>query len=448
MQVPQPVLSWSRFPRELADEIAGHNIDDVPTLGAMCLASKTMRLSAIEHLFSTVHFTCADDFNPWWANMLRRTPRLQTAVRKVKFSDKFQTEAWKRRHPGSLRPKQLHEAVVPPQIPVMPNVRVVEWAGDQGLIPISMAVAYMALFPNMTELSLRSLTFTSMDDVVKLLGSCGRLRVLSTSCTDVLLDTPVDRKSSPLDLTALEELELGGYTCILPLIMTRRFPPTGLVSLRYLNFETIDIQAAERTLHLAAPSLISLDLAPDLSINAHVIRFMVEMFCRLPPLQALRTLSISLYQAEQVLNASKDAPTLTTLILRIPLFHVDVDRNSIDFDWILQAVFPWGRKSESMRSALTRKFPLIRRLGFHFCAPRKSPIHFRRGLRRRMERQLMKRLEETEADVAEMVELDWLDDNYDPVVYNRSTGKPPWKLDPEIPEPESEASDCELSVGW
>ncbi|KAJ6491258.1 hypothetical protein C8R47DRAFT_1319601 [Mycena vitilis] len=448
MQSTPPFLSWSRFPRELADEIAGHNIEDVPTLGAMCLASKAMRLSAIEHLFSTVHFTCADDFNPWWANMLRRTPRLQTAVRKVRFSDKFQTEAWRMRHPGTSYPKQLHEAVIPPQIPIMPNVCVVEWAGDQDLIPISVAVAYMALFPNITELRLRSLTFTSMDDLVNLLGSCGRLRVLSTSRTDVLIDALIDRKSTPFDLSALEELEIEGYTCILPLIVTRRFRPAGLLSLRYLNFETIDIQAAESTLHLATPSLINLDLAPDLSKGAHVLRSVVEMFSRLPPLQALRTLSISLYQAQLVLNASEaPAPVLTRLILRIPLSHVDVDRSFMDLDWILQSVFPWGRKSESMRSALTRKFPLIRRLGFHFCVTRESPIHFRRRLRRRMEWQLMKRLEETGADVAKIVEVDWLDDKYVPVVYNGTTGKPRWKLALETPEPESEASDCELS-GW
>jgi hypothetical protein len=48
---------------EIAHEIAGHNADDVGTLRAMALVSKTTRSVAITHLFSRIHFACVEDFS-------------------------------------------------------------------------------------------------------------------------------------------------------------------------------------------------------------------------------------------------------------------------------------------------------------------------------------------------------------------------------------------------
>jgi len=90
-----------------------------------------------------------------------------------------------------------------------------------------------------------------------------------------------------------------------------------------------------------------------------------------------------------------------------------------------------------------QKFPLIQRIGFYFCAPRTSGMHFRRGLRRRMERELKNRLQETGADLGEYLEVGWLDSNFNPVVYSKTNGKPRWKLPPDVTEPETEQSDCE-----
>ncbi|KAJ7669370.1 hypothetical protein DFH06DRAFT_182351 [Mycena polygramma] len=358
----QSEFPWSRVPAEIAHEIAAHNADDVPSLRAMCLVSQTMRFLAIEHLFAFIHFAREQDFS-WWAAMLHRTPRLRTIVKKVKFSyADFEDKAWIMRHREVYSPKRLHEAVVPPQIPTMPNIRVVEWEGnewerDPGSFPISMAVASMALFPNINELHLRYVMFDSLEQVATLLGACGRLRVLSVCCTDVV--------------------------------------------------------------------------QPDL-----------------PAFLALHTLSISLTEAELVLNALDAAPALTALVLPILLFNEDEGRDLTEFTSILHTVFPWGPhgQSQSMKSILTRKFPLLRRLRFQFCLARNSTIHFRRGLRRRMERQLRERLEQTGAEVAGYFdfELEWLDDDYRPVVYNKANGKPQWQLHMGIPEPETEESDCEV----
>ncbi|KAJ7669365.1 hypothetical protein DFH06DRAFT_1468977 [Mycena polygramma] len=441
----QSVSCWSRLPPELALEIAAYNADDAPSLRAMCLVSKAIRSLGIEHLFSFIQFSCAQDFS-WWDTMVHRTPRLRNIVKKVKFSNEvsnFEDEGWMMRHPEVYAPKGLHEAVVPPQILTMPNVHIVEWEGDlQFSFAVSMACAYMALFPNVTELDLRYLTFSTVVDIVELLSSCRRLRVLSTCCTDVLINTSVDPKSPPLDLTALEELRIESYTCIFPLVQSS--PPATLFSLKWVDFEIEEIQAAEMVLQLAAPSLVNLDMALNpLDSDEDAISLLVEQFRRMPTLPSLERLSISLAEAEPVLDALKAVPTLTTLILRIPLPFADDELDHPYFDAILQSAFPWGGQPESMKSVLTWKFPFIRRIGFHFCAPNNSTIHFRRDLRRRMERQLMERLEETGAHVAEYLELNWLDGNYDPVVYNKINGKPPWKLEPDIQEPDTEESDCE-----
>jgi hypothetical protein len=42
------------------------------------------------------------------------------------------------------------------------------------------------------------------------------------------------------------------------------------------------------------------------------------------------------------------------------------------------------------------------------------------------------------------MQIEWLDDQFHPVKYSATSGKPPWKFtsDP-YEEPENEASDCE-----
>lgn len=121
-----------------------------------------------------------------------------------------------------------------------------------------------------------------------------------------------------------------------------------------------------------------------------------------------------------------EAPNLTKLVFRISLYHEDDDDHR-ELDDILREAFPWCG-SESMKTLLWRKFPLLQRIAFHFCASHDCHVHFRRGSRRRIERQLQKRLLQARANLGEYLEVEWLDaDNeYNPVLYRKTNGKPPW----------------------
>ncbi|KAJ6575325.1 hypothetical protein B0H19DRAFT_1372151 [Mycena capillaripes] len=459
--------AWSRIPPEIIHEIAAHNADDVPSLRVMSLVSKTIRSFAIEHLFSMIHFACAHDFTIWHT-MLRRTPKLQTIVKRVKFSDAGRNRTERGRTVRSR--KKLSGAVVPPKISVMPNVRVVEWDGED--IVVSMAVAYMALFPNIQELCLNNLDLDGFDELARLLATCGSLRALSfrgVQAEDFGLDlgledewTPpptVSRELLAFDLTALEELEV--IECGDPdresdylVQMIEKSQPTGLKSLTFTEGfageEPCSLTAMDKLLRLAASSLVNLSLGLDSYGSIMGNPEVTEILSRLPAFPALNLFSISLnsngLETQRVLDALP-APNLTVLNFQI-MFGDEAYEIYSDFGDILHALPPCHSDSaESMKSVLKRKFPLIRQIGFYFCAPRNSTVHYKRGLRRRMERRLKARLEEVGAEVAEYLEVGWLDDKLNPVVYNKKNGKPSWRLSPPSVEPESEASDCEPSAG-
>ncbi|KAJ7916228.1 hypothetical protein B0H13DRAFT_1998652 [Mycena leptocephala] len=352
---------WSRIPPELAAEIAGHNSEDVPTLRAMSLVCKAMRSFAIEHLFSLIHFACSQDIS-YWNAMVRRTPRLSSIVRRVKFSDPGVD--WLRRHRTAVRSRRtLRDAAVPPKIPVMPNVRVVEWEEDVYPIDIGMAAAYMALFPNTKELLLNM----SFD-------------VLEITNVNVHELTRLQSRERPtFDLTALEELrvtECGFRDPDLDFLLqlVKESPPTELKSLTLA--ESFDF---------VGPSLVNFSVLLE-SFDSGMTD-VVEMLNHLrPALLALNTLSLWLNdQAEHVLNALQVAPNLTVLNFYIILCDDDDHKNRKTFCDILDKAFPWdafATKPTSMRSVLLHKFPLIRRVGFYFCAQRRSTLHFRRGFAR------------------------------------------------------------------
>ncbi|KAJ7512405.1 hypothetical protein B0H11DRAFT_1951070 [Mycena galericulata] len=462
---------WSRLPAEIAHEVAGHNADDVQTLRAMSLASKSMRSSSIIHLFSSIHFACAEDFY-WWRDMLGRTPTLATVVKKVRFADPGGT--WLARHRGYPSPAfatKLAQAPTPPVIPAMPSVCVVEWSDRQHHLEfnVMMATAYMALFPNMTELCLRNIEFGGLSTLSTFLGACKRLKVLSLFDTVVGFpdmgviggnghSTTIDKASSCryFDLTELEELAVrstifrDGEEYLIYLL--EHSPPTRLKSLAFGYFlwhennEPCSLRAMEKLLGHGAPSLTNLTVEPTLlthSDNCQILR----IFGDLPAFPALESLTIWLgpnRQAESLLKIFPAAPNLTRVVFRI-IFSVEVTKDSEDmerFHEILQMVFPWGAP-ESIKSVLTRKFPLIESIGFQFCAPRRADIHFRRDLRRRIELLLFAQLMRTEADATEYLPFEWLDEDYHPVKYSRTNGKPSWMVTRNSwnKEPETEASD-------
>ncbi|KAF7347577.1 hypothetical protein MVEN_01514400 [Mycena venus] len=452
-------------PPEILLEIVAHNANDVPSLRAMSLVSKAMRSFAIEHLFSFVHFACAQDFS-MWQSMLRRTPRLRDIVKKVKFSDP--SEEWIKRHRRVRPRKPLRDAAVPPKIPILPNVRVVEWEKGEGhSIKISMATTYMALFPGTEELHLSRISSTnksgSFGELAMLLGACGQLRVLSFFETNFSslysLINAVDREHYTFDLTALQELrvkECGTYDrgpdfdILVKLVEVSR--PAKLKSLTFAGcFDDADrpcsILAVNKLVGLAAPSLVNVSLLFELIEQRADVE---EIFSRLPTFPVLDTISIisNDRQGEWLLHALQ-APKLTTLNFRILIFDGFTTQPE-QFNRILPEAFPWGAPapSEPLKSVITRKFPLIRRIGLHFCAFRRSGLHFRRGLRRRVERRFMDRLKDTGADLDEYLEVGWVDEDHNPVVYNKTNGKPTrnWKLPPGISEPETEESDCEANT--
>ncbi|KAJ6572129.1 hypothetical protein B0H19DRAFT_1132670 [Mycena capillaripes] len=454
-----PFSAWSQIPPEIAHEIAGHNANDVPSLRAMSLVSRTMRFLAIKHLFSIIHFACPEDF-PRWFDMVHRTPTLVTIVKRVKFSEPHYFWLKYHRSPPGFSENQppsarkLAIAPIPPIIPPLPNVSVVEW--DSVGFKLKMAVEYMALFPNVQQLHLNDMYFLGLNSFTNFLGACGSLKVLSVNETFIEPRDGDRLQPGTLNLNGLEELaitdtaDLEGEEYLVHLV--EHCSPAGL---KVLNFgslghasynEPCSLWAMERLLRFAAPSVVNLMIEPTFFDESDNLRI-VEMVERLPTFLALNVLIIWLRdnrQAEQVLNVFGAAPNLTKLIFRICLYHEDHDDRE-EFDNVMFKAFPWNG-SESMKTLLVRKFPLIQRIGFHICAPRDSHVHFRRGFRRRMEGRLKERLEQARADVGEYLEIEWLDadNDYNPVVYSKRNGKPPWTVSSTWDrEPETEASDCE-----
>ncbi|KAJ7676475.1 hypothetical protein B0H17DRAFT_125098 [Mycena rosella] len=225
---------WSRLPSELAREVTGHNADDVPALRALSLVSKAMRSLAIEELFSVIRFGCAEDVAQW-PEMLDRTPRLGNVVRKVKFS-RGPNRSWLQGYRNPVT-TPLSDSAIPPIIPPMLSVRVVEWHDTNARYGVSfqlgMAVAYMALFPKVQKVYLSNIYFDRRSSLTKFLGVCGTLKVLS------LLDTyptvsgsesdssDVSGTPDSFDLTELEELVvsstyIGHKDFLIPLLERSR----------------------------------------------------------------------------------------------------------------------------------------------------------------------------------------------------------------------------------
>ncbi|KAJ7150915.1 hypothetical protein C8R43DRAFT_1191477 [Mycena crocata] len=458
---------WSRIPPEISQEITSHNADDVPSLRAMCLVSKAMRSSAIIDLFSIIHFVCVEDF-AWWLEMTDRTPSLGSVVKKVKFSDP--TRGWIKRHRGIQSPTRLDDCDEPPVIHPIPTVRIIELKAGMVLPP--MLIAHMTLFPNTEKLYLRDMHLDSMSTITSILGAFGKLKVLHLSSV-LMEDDGIASKLAELarihskvppssivppssfDLTGLEELVIKGcydedeedaHDFLID-VMTKS-PPQALRSLTLggvHNEEPCSIKCIEKLLRVGAPSLVNLTIEPEFGFEVNQNHTVLQMFKGLPPFPAPDSLTIWLRanrQAEYVLNVLKVAPNVTTLIFRISLYFEEDRGRSLGA--ILRVVFPCGG-SGGMKTALKRKFLLLKRVGFHFCIPHNSDLHFRRGARRRMERWLKERLEKTGADVAEYLELKWLDEDLSPVSYDNTTGKPPWKFvcKPGREEPETEDSDCD-----
>ncbi|KAJ7147923.1 hypothetical protein C8R43DRAFT_1129479 [Mycena crocata] len=492
--MPAGRIRWSRLPAEIALEIAGHNATDVPTLRTMALVSKAMRFLAIEHLFSSIHLSCVEDLDQW-LDMLLRTPGLTNIVKKVAFKNLSKPR-------GKRRP--LFDAAMPPKIPSMSNVSTVEWWYD--VSDGTKTAAYMALFPNMQTLCLCAVDFKNFLSLTNFLGSCGILKSLSFRHVSVSLDhdsdleyeddededsrsedsqdadsqeenpknedsgvqpSPTDPKVEnaegggimvpseriPLALAHLKELLVTGCNdsededFILTLL--ERSCPVGLASLNfhgpsldegeYCNDTPCSTSSMGGILRLTASTLVNL-IPPDIASDLY----------QLPGFPALVSLTLRVDETRQtsrLLYILPAAPKLTTLIIRIVLEDYGDDSGASEtrenFKELLESVFPLT-KDESLRAVLMPRFPQFNRLKIHICVPRDSYIHFRRGMRRKMEGQLKQRLEETDADTMQYMETEWLDEQFLPVCYSKTNGKPPWRFTNRYrSEPITEASNCQ-----
>ncbi|KAJ6459821.1 hypothetical protein DFH09DRAFT_1383486 [Mycena vulgaris] len=343
--------------------------------------------------------------------------------------------------------------------------------------PLKTALAYMPWFPNTESLHLNNTYFNDLASLTHFLGGCSDLKAL------VFFNTTISESESELEdesefeskddiamlaglcstrlklcsfnLTGLEELAVRSSSGEMDewlLHLVELSPPTKLKSFSFDKFmypesEPCSITAMEKILRLNAPSLINLAVEPLVNSEVSYRNQSPRIFGRLPTFLSLQSLTIWLgpnREAERLVETFPAASNLSTIIFRIGL--EEDEENCDHFAEILRVAFPWD-KSTSMKSLLKRKFPLIQRIGFHFCAPRESDMHFRRGLHRAMERRLKERLEKTRADVAEYLEMEWLDGDYNPVAYSKKNGKPlqPWNVFRQSwhGEPEPEASDCD-----
>ncbi|KAJ6491335.1 hypothetical protein C8R47DRAFT_446167 [Mycena vitilis] len=494
-----PSSHWSKIPPEIVHEIARYNANDTSCLHSMSLVSKAMRFSAIEHLFSGIRFACAEDFH-WWLEMVRRTPILTTIVKRVKFS---QRGAWWLKENRSMvvqthrsirdvsqnQPSthtELLLATIPPLIPSLPNVSVVEWEyfydllGKSDLVApcvsmgptylgldLTMVVAYMALLPNVQTLCLKDMSFNGLLSFTNFVVVCGNLKALSVvktivdveyiesehesdsdSPSDVGISAGLRRDRLQLGPIKAELQDLAVTECAYTIgekylihLAENSSPSLKSLSFGRLGHEQYDpfedpcsLLAMEKLLSFGAPTINNLTIEPTFSAKSENTTGIVRMMGSLPSFPALEVLTIWLRandQAAKVLNAFTAAPNLTKLIFRVFLYEEHDDENRQEFNKILRKVFPWGGAgSESMKTVLTRKFPSLQKIGFHFCAPRDSNMQFRRGFRWSRAEQLKWRLKKTGADVEEYLEVEWLDveDDYRPVVYNKANGKPPWTV--------------------
>ncbi|KAK7059744.1 hypothetical protein R3P38DRAFT_2837606 [Favolaschia claudopus] len=438
----QAFQPWKCIPPELAREIVEHLADDVSSLRALCLASSITRSFALEQLFSVVNFRSRDDIGRW-LDILEWTPALEKVVKNIGLSFDALPSL-------NIDESPSDTSVLARALSALRNVRVLklDLASDPDC-DATQARAHISLFSHLEELHLTSSYLTDTDTLTSLLTSFTNLRVLSFD--SIALDDPhSEGDPSDIDLTSLQEVRISssyskhydGDSCLGRLIGYS--PPTALKSLKFETFSyerSCCLDTMERYLSLGAPTLTKLVLD---SIYHKYEDEHKEMWGRLPTFPALESLTVRITlsgEGELAINALK-APRLTALILRIVL-HDKYDER-FDFEDILLEVFPWCHDSPtSMASILIGKFPEFEHLKFQVCLRRASDRHFRPAARGRMERKLLKRLEETDADVTRYLSppIQWLDERYRPAAYSNETGKPSWPPDEEIMESGSESDE-------
>nr|GAT48855.1 predicted protein [Mycena chlorophos] len=318
---------WSNIPTEIGLQIAYHNADDLQTLLAMSLASRAMRNVSIEPLFSTLHFSCREDFARWLA-MLHHRPSLGSAVRRVKLSLPLQDA------PSS-------------DIPSMINVVEVEWSSNQ---PWDSKIAglYMTqLFPKATRLSLMHQQFRHLAEISYLVRSCAlplrRLTIRNTSVSeDANARPPNELGVVPVDLSALAELTLHSNAAnfdsngqnSLGRLLSINPPQLHTLKLYATNmFQPCAMMTMILLLRTSASTLTHLDIDPNRHprqnplFNVAIMAIpqlsaLLELTIHLTPLNTVPSSDIisSRGQSESFFLSLGPMPSLATLhfVIRIP----------------------------------------------------------------------------------------------------------------------------------
>ncbi|KAJ7746440.1 hypothetical protein DFH07DRAFT_776340 [Mycena maculata] len=389
----------------------------------MSLASKTMRSWAIRYLFAALEFSCPEDFHTW-LDIHRRTPELAGIAKRVTFSSSRQFRSLPPRR-GLLQGPDKHLDPDPSSMPLMPNVRSFTWASYR---TCDMAVSRLSLFPNITELHL-SVSF-GFDSLSKLLGVCGRLRVLSLDEVDedpVSLNGRMDRQSSLFDLTALEKLTIRCTESASYVDLFDHSPPLQLKFLAFGDlpralpwYYSCSIAVIEKLLRLGADSLEELVLDP--SFGGDGLRA-VEMFHHLPPFAALRSLKLTITpygdatDARTLINVWPSAPNLTECTLRIQFDESDED---------VEAFGDPSTWAGVVKDLFLREFPRFQKLVFHFSAPRRSEFHRIRYRRNQLEKCIREKVVSPVGQC--QLSLQWFECGRDgrdtPIIYDAKYGFP------------------------
>ncbi|KAF7327923.1 hypothetical protein MKEN_00372300 [Mycena kentingensis (nom. inval.)] len=406
------MANWTTLPAEVADEIAAHNSNDLPTLRSMCLASKAIREAAVEHLFSVILFACVEDLD-YWMDILQRTPQLRASVKTVRLSAGEMNN--NRRGPNSASTPLVNAPTVP-QLPAFRGAKTVECRSFRGPDAIAFIASYMVLFPNMRELRLHYLTEDEGGvRISRLLASCPPLQSLvldwvfaypSQSPSNAAHPSPF--KSADFDWTCLEKLAIiGGTEYGMEYLqdLVAKFPPSTLKSLHFRGSanerrgdgggERAYYPAMETLLRKAAPRLEHLRLDPSFGVRNGMwfdtngpTQSFNTMFSILPTFPELTTISLEIRINLQVpfVLSQIAAPKLETIALQI---NLDSRRENHVEEYVPEALSKLAslerNGGEGVDRALLRRFPALKRITIDFFANRMSRVHFKRRMRHRIE---------------------------------------------------------------
>lgn len=394
----------------------------------MCLVSKTMRSSAMRVLFATITLASKEDFY-WWLVMLSHTPELGTGiVREMKISSPQELRPWH-------RPLRLAD---PSLMPPMRCVRRVMFESGMDRLLTAMSSHYLSRFPNMSELHLSAI-FRDTEDLIKLLGACGRLEALSLSNITVVRPQVDAMKLylelNPFDLSTLETLVVDNHSASFISDLLNHSQPVGLKSLTIVNSHdnrpVFPTSVVERIFGLGAHSLQHFTMNPIVGgfVGAFIhptcvlfaypqIEPSLEMFRRLPPLPALISLTIWLVPSADVREIIDNFPAAHNM--RVVTYRVYLPnhiQSEVEYVYRLNTAMGRAWKWDDLVGNLSRRFPRFEQLKFQFYVPRNedSPYVNTYGTALRSNRPLRGRMEstvrETIKDAGDSLSFEWFNHN-------------------------------------